>query len=248
MASFGSAVTVTRMDPEDCAKSLASGASEVALIPTLTALKNGDVFDVLPSFAVSSWGYPFARITLPEGLNNLTPVLDVPASHPQEAFIASVILQEHYGVRVQTILDSAEQKEDSSAGSTSKQALVVGEAAQALSGLDLGQEWYELTNYPMVWGVFATLKGNANPHLIRGMADAAAVAERVRQEGLIDMDDNTAEFFGADLRFRFDDLATASITELTQYLFFYQGNDEIDELAVVHLPDDEESAEDQPLV
>jgi predicted solute-binding protein len=117
-----------------------------------------------------------------------------------------------------------------------------------MDGLDLGQEWYELSNYPMVWGVFAALKGNATPHLIRGMADAAAIAERLRQEDLTKLDDETAEFFGADLRFRFDDLATASISELTQYLYFYQGNDEIDELPVVHLPDDEADAEEQPLV
>lgn len=240
-SSFGPRTNIHRGDSHANAEALVAGHVDVALIPTVTALRNSALFDVFPGFAVSSWGYPYARLVLPGGLAAIDTVLHVPASNAQEGFIASVVLQEHYGTRVSVVVEEG-------AAPLDRQQVVVGEAMFSMEALDLGQEWYELVNYPMVWGVFATLKGNSNHHMIRGISDAAAIAERLRQDASATDDDALSEFIGADLRFRFDDLATASITELTQYLFYYQGNDEIDELPLVHLPDDEADAEELPQV
>jgi hypothetical protein len=56
-------------------------------------------------------------------------------------------------------------------------------------------------------------------------------------------------FFREALRLRFDDLATASLTELRQYLFYYQITEDIPDLPLYVVPDDGfEDDENQPLL
>ncbi|MCB0718554.1 MAG: ABC transporter substrate-binding protein [Bacteroidetes bacterium] len=239
--TFGRSAQTREVAPEQTLPLLLSGAVDIALLPTVAALRHGDDLDVFPGLAVSSWSYPFAKIELPGGLGAIGSRLELPEAASQEAFVASLVLQEHYNIRIGAVPSPA-------GGPPGSQRLVVGLNALGSDGLDLGQEWYELANYPMVWGVLAMRKGEARPSTIQAVVDAAAVAERLRQEEAPGLPEEIVDFFQRDLRFRFDDLATASITELTQYLFFYLGNDEIDELPLVHLPENDDPDDVQPLV
>lgn len=219
---IGLEARIVRDKPESCAAMLAQGEVDVALVPTVSALLNSDHFDVFPAFAVASWNYPFARLILPGGLESLSNELVVPADASQEAFVAGVVLQEHYATRVIAVpVHESLQAADIN-------RLEVGEPIEppGVNSLDLGREWFELTNYPMVWGLFASRRDSADPAVVRRFVDAAAVAENIRREMAGRFREPVAGFVADDLRFRTDDLATASLTELAEYVFYYAGTDE----------------------
>lgn len=228
---------VVRYAPEVCATLLGDGSADIALVPTTTLLTNADRFDVLPGFALSSWRYPFARIFLKNGLGRISPELVVPTEAGQEAFIASVILQEHYGVRILAV------PTETPAGNDVNHLIVSRSPEADDSTLDLGQEWFELTNYPMVWGLLATQRSAATPDVAGAGPAAAAYCEGGRADAVAAAADHPVlgGFLKDELRFRLDDLAVASLTELADYLFYYAGTDEPAELNLVTAPDDGES-------
>jgi len=226
---IGLGAKIVREKPESCARMLVQGEVDVALVPTVSALLNADHFDVFPAFAVASWNYPYARLVLPRGLESLSSELAVPADASQEAFVAGVVLQEHYGTRV----ISVPVHESLPAADVNR--LEVGEPGKSfrVNSIDLGREWFELSNYPMVWGLFASRRDNADPAVVRRFVDAAAVAENIRTEMAGGFCEPVAGFVADDLRFRMDDLATASLTELAEYVFYYAGTDEPPALSFV---------------
>lgn len=223
-------VRVIRESPEACARMLVGGAVDVAMIPTLTAFLNPEQFDILPAFALSSWGYPFAQIFLKGGLDAPTPELVIPPDSAQESFLAGVVLQEHYGSQILAVPSDVRPRDDVN-------HLRVGTPEPSTDPrlLDLGREWFELTGYPMVWGLMAVRAGGADQQLIRLFRDVAAGSERLREEVAAGFSGLVGDFIREDLRFRMDDLATASLSELADYVFYYSGTDEPAELNIVSL-------------
>lgn len=128
-------------------------------------------------------------------------------------------------------------------------ALIVGDEVPYMRpesyAMDLGQEWYELANYPMVWGFFAARKGEATPEMMLALRDAAAVAEQTRESAATDVSPELHHFISDDLRTRFDDLAVASLTEYRQYLFYENVLTDVPDLDPVSFPElDEAEAEE----
>jgi predicted solute-binding protein len=221
---------VVRGTPENCARLLASGEVDAALVPTLSAFLNPERFDILPAFALSSWRYPFARIFLSASLDAHSSELVIPPDASQEAFVAGVVLQEHYGTRVLAV------RSDVTPGPNVNHLQIgMAEAIDDPRSLDLGQEWFELSGYPMVWGLMAMAAGSADQGTMRLVRDLAATAERLRAEVAAGLDENVGSFIMEDLRFRMDDLATASLTELAEYVFYYSGTDDPAELNIVSI-------------
>ncbi len=222
--------SIVRLTPEEATRALADGSVEVALIPATSALSNSERFDVLPAFALSSWSYPYAQIYLARSLADFTAELVVPPDAAQESFVASVVLQEHYGKRVLAV------PSEKVPGADVNHLWVGSDPQGAPTGsLDLGREWYELTNYPMVWGLLAMRRDEAGDAMIRAASDIAALCDRRRDHLGTAVHPEVAMFAEEDLRFRFDDLATASLTELADYLFYYSGTDQPPELNLVSL-------------
>lgn len=223
-------VAIVRLAPEAATRALADGSVDAALVPAVSALSNSERFDVLPAFALSSWSYPYAQIFLAGSLADFTAELVVPPESAQESFVASVVLQEHYGKRVLVV--PSEKQPDREINH-----LWVGSNPDAApqGAMDLGREWYELTNYPMVWGLLAMRRDEAGDGMIQAAADIAALCDRIRDELGTTVDPEVALFAEEDLRFRFDDLATASLTELADYVFYYFGTDAPPELNLVSL-------------
>ena len=114
--------------------------------------------------------------------------------------------------------------------------------------LDLGQEWYELSNYPMVWGLFVARREAGRPEHVHLLRRAARQAEQQRGVWVRAQETTPAlhEFFLDDLRVRFDDLVTASLTAFKDYLFFYDVLDEVPDLAFIEVPEDDASEEEGP--
>ncbi len=244
---------IERQDAQTCTELLLQGLVEVALLPSLVVLSNTDVFEVLPGVAISTWKYPYARLMLRRGMESVETVA-YERQHTQEALVARIILRDHYdkdpafvpldGVTPEALLHA---EQDAS--------LVVGPNVPMLQtqhvALNLGQEWFELVNYPMVWGLFATLKDAAAPVMVEMMLHAVRTAEQQLPVWMQarEMPPVLHAFYSEDLRLRLDDLAVAGLTEFRDYLYYYNITDEIPELPLYELPEDwEDDTDEVPLL
>lgn len=237
---------------------LRAGKVDMALLPTDRILMAGDDFDVLPAVGISTWSNPFAKLVLEDGL----PVSDGihPSGlhircHPDGALaglVARIILKEHYGMiaKVTPPLDTDQfDGPFSLLASTLSPDLANDEqdpVAERDPGqtqrveLDLGQEWYELANYPMVWAAFAMRKGEVEDGHIHLVRDALVALDDDRRARVLAAggSEDMQQFELNELRLRMDDLAVASLTELGEYMYFYQLKEAIDPVAFASLSDD----------
>ncbi len=235
--AFGKSVySATR---EQLTSDLQKGLAQIALMPSDVALANPEEFDIIPAVAVSTWNNPYALLTVGAELGSKTIGIIHGVEGRLNALVAAVVLKEHYGT------EAALNERVSLPDEIASDALISipldglpGAADVGALTLDLGQEWYELSNYPFVWAVFVTRKGEATPSVITTIRDA-----------LIFMDDHRADFASQwskdvevedfvlnDLRFRLDDLAVASLTELCDHMFYYGVTPEIQPVVFASLP------------
>lgn len=242
------AFEVERCPASEALQRLCNEHVDVALVPTLDVLLHNDKVDALPAVALSSWKHPYARIVLRQGFTQISSLALDPC-YAQEAFIAQVILQEHYGQTPQPIAYEGATRDELLSGEEDA-CLLVGQDVPTLQPgaltLDLGQEWYELANYPMVWGLFAVRKGEGNPLLVKALRQLARAAEAQREvwAQTREMPPELYEYFLENLRLRFDDLAMASLTAFREYLFYFQITDEVPNLPLYTIPEDEEDEEE----
>lgn len=251
--AFKDRVDIHRAEIYECERLLREGAADVALLPTISILKNPDDFEVLPAVALSSWSYPFARLSIDHGLEEPIKTVAFDPRYEQERIMADIMLREHYKIIADFVPYPEATKEDL-LDADSDARLWVGPNVPMFSAgeliLDVGQEWYELAQYPMVWGLFATLEGRSTPGLIRTVRDGVRASEEQRpvwiraQETSADLH----EFYHDDLRLRLDDLVAASLTELKQLLFFYEMVDEVRDIPFAFLPDDDDEDGPKPLL
>lgn len=233
---------IERHDAQTCTELLLRGMVDVALLPSMVVLSNTDTFDVLSGAALSTWRYPFARLVLHQGLEKVESVAYV-SMHAQEALVARVILQEHYG-KEPAFIPRDDGTTEALLNAEQDASLIVGSDVPLLQtehiALNLGQEWFELTNYPMVWGLFATRKEEAAPVMVDVLVHAVRTAEQQRAlwTQAREMPPILHMFYADDLRLRFDDLAMAGLTEWRQYLYYYNVTDDIPELPLIDLPED----------
>jgi len=240
---------ITRHRPEECAARFVREEVDVALLPTMLALQASDAIDVFPSVGLVSWRYPYARLVWSGGLHDFPETIAYDRRVSQERVMARIILQEHYqidptfvpydDVPPPTLLDMGEDA-----------ALLVGPNVPSFQAdpfeIDLGQEWYELTNYPMVWGLYVTKRGHATDEMIEALIASAQAAEENRDVWVQAQETSASlnAFYREDLRTGLDRLAIASLTEFRQYLFYYDVTEDIPDLPLVSLDEDEEEEEE----
>jgi len=243
---------ILRYRPEECAARLIQGDVDVALLPTTLALQAADSIDVIPSVGLASWKYPYARLVWSGGLHDYPQTVAYDRRVSQERFVARVILQEHYGEEPAFVpydglspRDLLDTEEDA--------ALLVGNDVPAMEvehfSMDIGREWYELTNYPMVWGLFVMRRDQATDDVTEALVDGRKAAEENRDVWVMSQETSKrlGEFYREDLRSGLDRLAMASLTELRQFMFYYDLTDEVPDLPFVFLGQGkEEEAEDSP--
>ncbi|NNE70544.1 MAG: hypothetical protein HKN29_09315 [Rhodothermales bacterium] len=219
-------------------KRLSAGLVDIALLATDIAVGLSEDFDILPAVAYSSWSTPHATINLKDGFESRPEVLECADPKALESLVSKVVLQEHYGISVRP--EAASSPANVSAGSAVLAFDVPGPTNDGRN-LDLGQEWYELTNYPMVWGLFAMRKGELDAGVIRHLRNAAASVESADH---LDGTDPGDDGMGLP-RFRFDDIVTASLTELCRYLYFYGVTGDIREIEPAKVPESADIGEDK---
>lgn len=244
-------IDIERHTIPECEELLATGQVDVAMIPTLSVLRDPSRFEVLPAVALSTWSYPYARLVLKHGLEKPVQRVVYNPVCEQEAFVTRLVLKEHYRMEPAFVpLEGASQQELLDAGEDA--TLVVGVDVPMWHSdalwMDIGQEWYELANYPMVWAFFATREGEASADLVRAVRENVHAAEQ--QRGLWVRAQETSatlhDFYSDDLRVRLDDLVLASLTEYRQYLYYYKVLDDMPEVIYAALPDDDARDEGGP--
>jgi predicted solute-binding protein len=241
--------TIERYRPEACAARLVEGDADVALLPSLMALQAADSVDVIPGTALVSWKYPFARLVWKGGLHDMPATVDYDRRDRQEQFIARVIMQEHYGKAPEFIAreDATPQRLLEADGEA---ALLVGSDVPSMEfetfTMDVGREWFELANYPMVWGLFVTKRGVADEEIIEPLIASAQAADANRDVWMQahETSPRLREFYEEDLRTGIDRLAVASLTEFRKYLFYYGVTEEVPDLPLVYLDELEDEEEE----
>jgi predicted solute-binding protein len=241
---FNDQFEVLRTEIGECERLLRSGEVDIALLPTTSILRNSSDFDVFPAVALSSWRYPFARLGIDHGLDEPVEQIAYDPQFDQEKFLASLVLREHYGMEP-SFVAFPDAAVDELLEVDADARLLVGPDVPTVSGgaltLDIGQEWYELAQYPMVWGLIAALRDQISPTLIRAVRDGIRASEEQRAVWMRahETSADLHAFYGDDLRLRLDNLAVASLTELRQYFFFFERRDEVPEIPFVFLPDED---------
>lgn len=249
-----SPLTIERHPRSACFSLLMNGEVDAALLPTLDVLQHADELDVFPAVAYSTWTNPYTKIILDAGFDRPIQKLVAGAAYELEGWVARIVLGEHYGT-VPERIEVATPDESSLQDQHADAVLIVGNDVAGLETnrifMDLGQEWYELANYPMVWGLFAARKGQATGEMIRILRDTVSKADEEREAWLRtqDLPEAIASFYEKDVRVRFDDLAVASLTELRQFLFYEKVLEDIPDLPLVAYEDDQEDDKrDIPLI
>ena len=171
--TFGNNVYQTSR--EQLTTDLQNGTAQVALIPADIALANPDEFDVIPAVAVSTWNNPFAVLTVDALRSGGTLGVMHGVEGRLSALLAAIVLKEHYGT-IAALNERVSLPEE-----VAPDALItiplegeIGQTDNTAVVMDLGQEWYELSNYPFVWAVFVTRKGEASPSVITTIRDTVA--------------------------------------------------------------------------
>lgn len=242
---------IERHPPEECAARFVEGEVDVALLPTSMALQAYDDIDAIPTVGLVAWKYPFARLAWSGGLHDFPQTIAHNQRHAQEKFVARVILHEHYQQDPEFIAYDGTTPPTDLLNADEDAALLVGPDVPSMQvagfTMDLGREWYELTNYPMVWGLFVTRRGEADNELIEAFIDNAKAAEEHRDVWVQAQEPPAAlePFYREDLRIRIDRLGIASLTELRTYLFYYDVMGEIPDVPFASIEEDEEEKESE---
>jgi chorismate dehydratase len=224
---------------EQLTADLQNGKVQVALMPSDVALANPEEFDIIPAVAVSTWNNPYALLTVGAELGSKSIGIIHSVEGRLTALLAAIVLKEHYGT------EAALNERISLPDEIASDALIsipLEESPEALKAeaitLDLGQEWYELSNYPFVWAVFVTRKGEATPGVITAIRDAMVFLDDHRADfaSQWSKDEEVEDFVLNDLRLRLDDMAVASLTELCDHMFFHGVTPEIQPVVFASLP------------
>jgi predicted solute-binding protein len=244
---------LVRASRTSCRNALVLGEVDIALVPTLTLFREPDLFDGLPAVALSSWDWPTVEILLHRPLSDGIRTVSFDPRFAQETLLAQIVLKEHYAAE-----PSFKPVETTAAGdlwqAPTDAALVIQHPTADLPGVagrfDLGREWFELTNYPLVWGVFVAQRGTATSAFVRHLTLYAGLAEQITESWVRerDLEPRLAVFLREYIRYRFDDLAVAGFTALQDYLYFALATDDIAPVSFFEVPASEEDAEDAPLL
>ncbi len=243
--AVASPFTLRRGEPLACTQALERDEVDVALVPLLHVLRHPEKYEVVPDVGiVSTESYPYVRLFLREGLGEIGRLIFDPR-HAQEILLTRIILQEHYRhtpefiPKVHPSLDVLRRGEADA-------VLLVGPDVPTIEAeflsLDIGQEWFELTAYPMVWGLVAAPENRLEVEEAALIREAARVGAANVEAYVQSMEPPAPvrtfllEHFSPLL----EGPAEGGLDEFRQYLFYYGALDEVPEIPFIIIPEEEE--------
>ena len=223
-------VEVEFCPPDESRALLDSGRVDAALVSVVDVLKATDEYSVQSELVLASAAsFPYVTLNYEGDLEGIHRVEAIgPASFACD--VADIVLREQYG-----IAPSMQPRSGvSSNGSKPDAILSYGDPAQSAPGqtIDLGQEWFEMTTRPLVWGVFAVQAGKGAADIRRILS---TVVEKATNHDLLELDPDSSKalsesdlsFVSSDLRLRFDPEVSEGLDELAHYLFYFGKVDDI---------------------
>ena len=246
-------ISVMRASRRECRDAVIKGDAQIALVPILQAFKEIELFDVMPAVSLSSWANPYVSLFVKERLGGSIRTVAIDPHFAQEALLAKVVLKEHYGaepVFQPTLQLSKKDLPDVQEDATLLIHKTPEEIDFAGMHVDLGRDWFELTHYPMVWGVFVMSKGSATDEAVHTLRTLAQYAELYSGEWAAEsgFSDTYKSFYTEGIRYRLDDLAVAGVTALQDYLYFNKALEDMSPLPMYELTQDTEEDNDTPLL
>ena len=247
------ALQPVRAPRRECRDLVVDGSANIGLIPTVDALKERELFDVVSAVALSTWDNPFVRIKVNGQIDGAIKSVAINPYYTQEALITRIILKEHYNAEPlfhpslnASVADLQQAKEDAS-------LLVLPEAIDlegVSAAFDVGRDWFELTHYPMVWGVFVMNRGTATDEAIKTLRTIAQFSELYSEEwaAASDMPEAYKSFYAGGIRYRLDDLAVAGLTSLQDYLYYNNAIEDMGPLSFYELQRDLDEEGETPLL
>lgn len=229
-----------------CEKWLADEKVDVALVPTLSIMRDPEPWELIPDIGLASASFPYARLVLRGGLGRIKRVGFDP-QYRQEVLLTQIVLQEHYGTVPEFVpyqKKTAEQvlREEGGVLVTDPDTLQDPDEGVVL---DIGQEWFELATYPMTWGVFASKADHLSLEQADMLRKFIAGADQIRSQwiGKHQLSEPVKKFMQSDLILRIAGAVDTGLEELAQYLFFHGILEEIPDLPFLIFPEDEEEEE-----
>jgi predicted solute-binding protein len=163
----------------DAAWRLRENECDTALVsPVVYALSEGEVSLVGDAVVSSVGGTREAMLVFRGGLGRISS-LALPASGTIDAILAQIVLREKYDMQPVVTVVRAPWRD---VLATHEAVLVTGEEAAALAvdspSIDLGDEWYDMTQLPLVRGVVAGWNHRLTAPFSDAVRRAAAEADR----------------------------------------------------------------------
>lgn len=163
---------VVFVDPVDAARLLTAGQVDVALVPVVDILKLVDAFSVIPGLSLASTvRSPWAGVIPIADLDKIR-TFESLAANGSLGDICEIILRETYELEASSRVVTAY----STNGASPDAVFIFGDGAvdaEQTTTLDVGQEWYELTGTPLVWGLFAIRPGQDPSEVLDALAPVA---------------------------------------------------------------------------
>lgn len=175
--------------PSRLANSISAGKLDVALIPSVEALRAGDAYEIVSDACVATGG-PVKSVKVyfrvPPGA---VKTLALDEGSRTSAALAQVLLIHKYGIEADTApLPLGEETSDSNADAI----LLIGDRAMFpvkesfVETWDLGEEWWKWTGLPFVFAVWAGRRGRIPAELPKllstardtGIANIEAITSR----------------------------------------------------------------------
>ncbi len=216
---LGTSIQIEVGLPHECATWLKAGTVDVALVPTLSVIQDSESFPVIPGVCLASGPvFSYARLLLHTSLDTVK-TLRVDPRYAQEIVLTRLLLTEHYGRSAEFVA----QANPASEPPAHDGVLLVGSAATTApeEALNLGLEWYELTTFPMVWGVFAGLVSADHALALREALLDAAHYPSLQTD---------------DLQVILNDEAEAGLDALVHYLFMRGFTGDMPSIPYIPLP------------
>lgn len=231
---------VVRVPAYQAAALLESGEADAGLLPSLAVLRNPAIWAVSAKVALVSEEYPFMRIGIRDGLDQIRRVAFDPR-YQQEILMLRILLREHYDAEPAFV--PIEPDQAASWASRMDTALLAGDGTEpkGVVSLDLGQEWLDLTIYPTVWGLMAMPKAKMNEENARALA---AILEDTHPL-VIPQNEAQEVFWETSFSPKLDDFALAGFFATVELFFANTVLDEIPEVPFYVYEEAESETDDE---
>lgn len=226
----GPVTEVVAVAPYEARAALEEGRADLALVPTLDALRDLDGLALVPGVALAGTTGPTRALVVGSALDAIRTIGFDPR-FGQDALLAQILLKEHYGGT--PAFRPADPGAPLDALLADNDAVLADPEAD-LAGrlvLDLGQEWVELTLRPMVWGLVAARAGTLPADAARALRDAALAASPP-EAALLDGE--------RAYQFTLDGYAMDGLDEFANHLYYHGALAALPDLPFVAIPADED--------